>query len=57
MRQEGEERLKELSRRPHTSSNKISEHQEKLFLNMRNERKLGVRRVQSEQISKARNIV
>lgn len=46
--EKGEEGLKELSRRPHTSPNKISEQQEKLLLTMRNERKLGVRRVQSE---------
>ena len=40
--------LKELSRKPHSSPKKVSDQQEKLLLSIRNERKLGVRRVQSE---------
>lgn len=45
---EGADGLKELSRRPHISKKKVSEEHKKLILSLRNERKLGVRRVQSE---------
>ncbi|WP_410250265.1 hypothetical protein [Candidatus Trichorickettsia mobilis] len=40
--------LKELSSRPHSFSRKISDQQAKLVLSLRNERKSGVRRIQSE---------
>jgi transposase InsO family protein len=46
--EEGIAGLKELSRKPHSSPKKVSDQQEKLLLSIRNERKLGVRRVQSE---------
>ncbi len=44
----GEAGLIEYSRRPHSSPNKISNQEENLLLSIRNERKLGVRKVQSE---------
>ncbi|WPY01889.1 IS481 family transposase domain protein (plasmid) [Candidatus Trichorickettsia mobilis] len=46
--EEGITGLKELSRKPHSSPKKVSDQQEKLLLSIRNERKLGVKRVQSE---------
>ncbi len=42
------EGLKGLSRKPLCSQKKITIEQEKLILSLRNERRLGVRRVQSE---------
>ncbi len=47
-KESGEEGLKEQSRRPHNSPKRIPEQQKELILSLRNERKLGVRRVQSE---------
>lgn len=44
----GVDGLKELSRKPYNCQSKITAQQEKLILSLRNERKLGVRRVQSE---------
>ncbi|WP_342271071.1 helix-turn-helix domain-containing protein [Candidatus Tisiphia endosymbiont of Parasteatoda lunata] len=44
----GVDGLKELSRKPHNCQSKITAQQEKLILSLRNERKLGVRWVQSE---------
>lgn len=47
-KKEGITGLKELSRRPLNSQKKVTIEQEKFILSLRNERKLGVRRVQSE---------
>jgi transposase len=45
---DGIDGLKELNRKPLNSQKKITIEQEKFILSLRNERKLGVRRVQSE---------
>ena len=45
---DGIDGLKELSRAPHRSERKVTEEHEQLILALRRERKLGVRRVQSE---------
>jgi transposase InsO family protein len=47
--------LKELSRKPHNSPGKIAVEHEKFILSLRNDRKLGARRVQSE-IKRLHNI-
>ena len=47
-KENGIEGLTEHSRRPHKIVKKVSTDQEKIILSLRNERKLGVRRVQSE---------
>jgi len=47
-KENGIDGLTEHSRRPHKIVKKVSTDQEKIILSLRNERKLGVRRVQSE---------
>ena len=47
-KEKGIEGLTEHSRRPHKIVKKVSTDQENIILSLRNERKLGVRRVQSE---------
>jgi transposase InsO family protein len=47
-KENGIDGLKELSRIPHNSGSKVTQEHEKLILALRNELKLGVRRVQSE---------
>ena len=47
-KKDGTKGLEELSRRPLNSQTKVTSKQEKFILLLRNERKLGVRRVQSE---------